>query len=88
MTEPFPAKAALRDALKTGVVAGLLAFPVLALRAEPDFSNKLVLQKSLNWSLIAAFASFALCLSVALLPAPKPGPSTAPPSDYLARIST
>ncbi len=86
MTEPFPAKAALRDALKTGVVAGLLAFPVLALRAEPDFSNKLVLQQRWHWILIAAFAAFALRLAVALLPAPKPRPSTATPSEHRARI--
>jgi branched-chain amino acid transport system permease protein len=86
MSDASAPKTALRDALKTGAVAGLLAFPVLALRAEPDFSNKLVLQQRWRWILIAAAVAFVLRLAFSFLPAAKPKPSVATPSHHRARI--
>ena len=86
---PVPASragAALVAAAKTGLVAGLLAFPILALRAEPDFSNRLVLQERWGWVLGAAVAGFALRLLAALLPPSKPKPARATPTQVSARL--
>ncbi|MDE2363052.1 MAG: high-affinity branched-chain amino acid ABC transporter permease LivM [Hyphomicrobiales bacterium] len=82
---PSPARTALVDAAKTGLVAGLLAFPVLALRAEPDFSNKLVLQQRWSWMLVAAIAGFVLRLLLALAPTAKPKSATQTPTERAAR---
>ncbi|MFO1116501.1 MAG: high-affinity branched-chain amino acid ABC transporter permease LivM [Beijerinckiaceae bacterium] len=80
-------KSALFDSAKTGFVAAALAFPILALRAEPDFSNKLVLQQRWHWILIAGLAGFVLRFLFALLPAGRtPKPSTATPTQHRARI--
>ena len=65
---PARARAALVEASKAGLIGALLAFPVLALRAEPDFSNKLVLQPRWSWMLAAAVAAFVLRLAWGFLP--------------------
>ncbi|MFT4097580.1 MAG: high-affinity branched-chain amino acid ABC transporter permease LivM [Rhodoblastus sp.] len=64
-----PALATLADAARYGLVAALLAFPILALRAEPDFSNKLVLQERWAWIAYAAVAAFVIRLAAGLIPA-------------------
>jgi branched-chain amino acid transport system permease protein len=81
-----PAKIALAAAAKTGLICGLLAFPILALRAEPDFSNKLVLQQRWSWMLGAAVAGFLLQLLLSLLPKAAPKPASATPAQHGARI--
>ncbi|MFV0279702.1 MAG: high-affinity branched-chain amino acid ABC transporter permease LivM [Rhodoblastus sp.] len=73
MTAPAAAKspslrAALGEAARYGLIAGALAFPILALRIEPDYSNKLVLEPRWSLMLIAALAAFALRLTLSLLP--------------------
>jgi branched-chain amino acid transport system permease protein len=45
--------------LKAAAVAAGLAFPILVWRAEPDFSNQLVLQNRWMWMLYAAIIGFA-----------------------------
>ncbi len=75
---------ALADAARYGLIAAALAFPILALRAEPDFSNKLVLEPRWSWMLFAALAAFAIRLAFSLAPAraakPKPAAAEAPSS--------
>ena len=78
--------AAVVDAAKTGLVAAALAFPILALRAEPDFSNKLMLQQRWSWVLGAAVAGFVLRLLFSFLPAPRPKPAAATPTQHSSRI--
>ncbi len=81
---------ALADAARYGLIAAALAFPILALRAEPDFSNRLVLEPRWSWMLFAALAAFAIRLAFALAPAraakPKPAAAEAPSSG--ARTAT
>ncbi|MCC2110234.1 MAG: DUF3382 domain-containing protein, partial [Hyphomicrobiales bacterium] len=81
MAEASPVRAALADAARYGLIAAALAFPILALRAEPDFSNKLVLQPRWSWMLFAALGAFAIRLVFALTPArtsrPRPAAATA-----------
>ncbi len=72
VAEHRPASAALAEAARVGLIAGALAFPVLALRAEPDFSNRLVLQPRWSWMLGAAVAGFAGRLLLSLLPPRRP----------------
>ncbi|MBK9081820.1 MAG: high-affinity branched-chain amino acid ABC transporter permease LivM [Rhizobiales bacterium] len=56
--EPFDLAAAVRDAGFSALVTAGLAFPILALRAEQDMSNRLVLQERWSWMLIAAAIVF------------------------------
>jgi branched-chain amino acid transport system permease protein len=73
---PAAARSAFVEAAKAGLIAAALAFPVVALRAEPDFSNKLVLQPRWGWMLGFAVAAFVLRLATAFLPARAPKPTT------------
>jgi branched-chain amino acid transport system permease protein len=50
----FLSPAAIRRAGLAALLAAALAFPILALRAEPDISNQLVLQHRWSWILWAA----------------------------------
>ncbi len=47
---------AFRDAAFAGLIAAGLAFPILALRAEADMNNILVLEQRWSWILVAAMA--------------------------------
>ncbi|MDB5572251.1 MAG: branched-chain amino acid transporter permease [Hyphomicrobiales bacterium] len=47
---------ALRDAGFAALVAAALSFPILALRAEADMNNTLVLEQRWSWILVAAAA--------------------------------
>ncbi|MBL8589169.1 MAG: high-affinity branched-chain amino acid ABC transporter permease LivM [Methylobacteriaceae bacterium] len=62
--EPFDLAAALRDAGLAALVAAGLAFPILALRAEQDMSNQLVLQHRWSWMAIAAAIVFVGRLAI------------------------
>ncbi|MBL8589170.1 MAG: DUF3382 domain-containing protein [Methylobacteriaceae bacterium] len=57
---PFDLAVALRDAGMSALGTAGLAFPILALRAEQDMSNQLVLQQRWPLMLIAAMALTAL----------------------------
>ncbi len=82
-------RSALGEAARYGLIAGALAFPILALRAEPDFSNKLVLQTRWSWMLGAAVAAFVLRLVWALAPKrPKRAGTARRASSALARRAT
>ena len=82
--------AAFADASRYGLVAAALAFPILALRVEPDFSNKLVLEPRWSWMLGAAFAAFALRLAIALMPAraKRPKPAADEASSARSKVAT
>ena len=60
------------EALRAAAFAGALAFPIVALRAEPDMSNKLVLEPRWSWMAIAMALAFVLRLATAYLPAHAP----------------
>ncbi|GAC1332210.1 MAG: high-affinity branched-chain amino acid ABC transporter permease LivM [Beijerinckiaceae bacterium] len=84
----FDLKRALKDgAIAAAIMAGL-AFPILALRAEPDIDNRLVLQGRWSWLVIAAVIVFVarFLLSVFdLRPRRKPATDAAlPASAYRA----
>ena len=57
--KPLNVTAALVAGLKAALVAAGLAFPILVWRAEPDYSNQLVLQNRWSWMAIAAIIAFA-----------------------------
>ncbi|MBV9244313.1 MAG: high-affinity branched-chain amino acid ABC transporter permease LivM [Methylobacteriaceae bacterium] len=59
--------AALKDGGFAGLVTLGLSFPIVALRAEQDMSNQLILQQRWSWSLIAAAAVFAVRFLVVLV---------------------
>ena len=64
--------AALKDALFAALIMAGLAFPILALQAEPDITNTLVLQTRWLWLLIACAAVFVARLGyLALNSGPK-----------------
>lgn len=51
------------EALRAAAIAGGLAFPVVALRAEPDISNKLVLEPRWSWMFAAMAVAFLVRLA-------------------------
>ena len=57
--KPLNVTAAFVAGLKAALVAAGLAFPILVWRAEPDYSNQLVLQNRWSWMAIAAIIAFA-----------------------------
>ena len=57
-------RGALKDAAGAGIVAAGLSFPILALRAEPNIDNVLVLQQ--RWSWLVAAAAFVFCGRLAM----------------------
>jgi len=61
------AAAAARDAAFAGVVTLGLCFPIVALRAEQDMSNQLVLQQRWSWAIIAALLVFAARFGVVMI---------------------
>ena len=63
----FDMAAALKDALFAALIMAGLAFPILALQAEPDITNTLVLQTRWPWLLIACAAVFAARLAYLVL---------------------
>ncbi len=79
---------ALKDALVAALVAAGLAFPILALRAEPDIDNRLTLQGRWSWLVIAVAIAFVGRFALALLdvrPRRKPATDQAlPASAYRA----
>jgi branched-chain amino acid transport system permease protein len=83
-------RTALVEAAKTGLIVAALAFPVVALRAEPDFSNKLVLLPRWSWMFGAALAAFVLRFALAFLPAragkPKPVETATPRGKRAANL--
>ena len=52
--ERFDLARAFKDAALAAIIAAGLAFPILALRAEPDIDNRLTLQGRWSWLFIAA----------------------------------
>ena len=66
--EHFPARLAesLREAGVAALVALGLSFPILALRAEADMDNRLVLEPRWSWSLAAALFAFLARLIASL----------------------
>jgi branched-chain amino acid transport system permease protein len=79
---------ALKDAVLAALVAAGLAFPILALRAEPDIDNRLTLQGRWSWLVIAVAIAFVGRFALALLdvrPRRKPATDQAlPASAYRA----
>ncbi len=79
---------ALKDAFVAALVAAGLAFPILALRAEPDIDNRLTLQGRWSWLVIAVAIAFVGRFALALLdvrPRRKPATDQAlPASAYRA----
>ncbi len=73
----------LVDALRAAAIAGGLAFPIVALRAEPDFSNKLVLEPRWSWMFAAMALAFLVRLASAFLPR-RAAPAAARPRDEAA----
>ena len=73
----------LVEALRAAAIAGGLAFPVIALRAEPDFSNKLTLEPRWSWMFAAMALAFVVRLARALWPQRAAAPPT--PVDEMAR---
>ncbi len=55
----MPLRAALREACFAALVTAGLAFPILALGAEIDLSNKLVLEQRWSWLVVAVGLVFA-----------------------------
>ena len=62
---------ALREAAFAGLVAGGLAFPILALGTEMDSSNRLVLEQRWSWMVIAAALVFVGRFLVLILAKPQ-----------------
>jgi branched-chain amino acid transport system permease protein len=79
---------ALKEAALAAIVAAGLAFPILALRAEPDINNELRLQGRWSWLIIAALIVFVGRFLLALFhvrPRRKPATDAAlPASAYRA----
>ena len=73
---PSPLREALREAVLAALAMAVLSFPVILLRAEPDESNRLILQTRWSWLLVAMAAGFAGRFAMALvrtrIAAPKP----------------
>jgi branched-chain amino acid transport system permease protein len=67
-----PMSAALVSATKAALIVAGLAFPILAYRAEPDFSNTLVLQNRWSWLVIAAALAFIARFASAIMPTRAP----------------
>src|SRR5437763_12675886 len=84
----FDVARALKDAALAALITAGLAFPILALRAEPDIDNRLTLQGRWSWLFITAAIVFAGRFLLALLdirPRRKPATDEAlPPSVYRA----
>ena len=59
--------AALRDAAFASAVTAGLCFPLIALRAEPDMNNHLVLQQRWSWLVGAAIAMAATRFAASIL---------------------
>jgi branched-chain amino acid transport system permease protein len=86
--EAFHVRRALKDAALAAIITAGLAFPILALRAEPDIDNRLTLQGRWSWLFIAAAIVFAGRFLLALFdvrPRRKPATDAAlPASAYRA----
>jgi branched-chain amino acid transport system permease protein len=86
--DAFDVRRALKDAALAAVITAGLAFPILALRAEPDIDNRLALQGRWSWLFIAAAIVFVGRFLLALFdirPRRKPATDAAlPASAYRA----
>src|SRR5690349_14005450 len=86
--ERFDLARAFKDAALAAIIAAGLAFPILALRAEPDIDNRLTLQGRWSWLFIAAGIVFVGRFLLALFdirPRRKPATDAAlPASAYRA----
>ena len=59
---------ALMAAARFAALTAALAFPVLALRADADFSNQLVLEPRWGWMAVAIIGAFLMRLAASLWP--------------------
>ncbi|MEA2857463.1 MAG: branched-chain amino acid transport system permease protein [Methylobacteriaceae bacterium] len=86
--DAFDVRRALKDAALAAIITAGLAFPILALRAEPDIDNRLTLQGRWSWLFIASAIVFVGRFLLALFdvrPRRKPATDAAlPASAYRA----
>jgi branched-chain amino acid transport system permease protein len=86
--DAFDVRRALKDAALAALITAGLAFPILALRAEPDIDNRLTLQGRWSWLFIASAIVFVGRFLLALFdvrPRRKPATDAAlPASAYRA----